>query len=90
LTLHVQQVQVRPAVLVQVQRCRIAAPALVVEADLGVDVCEAIVPEVAEQDARFVVLRFQVSGKGSVVGLVVATLLVVRGVDAHVAKQQIE
>ena len=96
--LHIEYVQVRPAVPIDVAGSRISSPAHVLQASLFRDVGEAIAALVAIEDALLEALRLKVAGKRvteAVVELVIDTVIgcftqFFRGVLADVGEEQIQ
>ena len=89
--LHVEHVEVHPAVPVDVERMGVAAPAGVGQADLLGYVGKAVAAQVAEQDAAFGVLRLQVVVERIHVPHVVAARAdAIGGVGPDIGEKQVE
>ena len=96
--LHIEYVQVRPAVPVDVAGSRIASPAHVPQAGLFRDIDEAIAALVVIEDALLEALRLEVAGKRVTEAVVERVIDTVIGcltqffgrVPAHVGEEQVE
>ena len=89
--LHVEHVEVRPAVLVEVEGMGVAAPAGVQQADLLGYVGKAVAAQVAVQNAAFGVLRLQVVVERILVPHVVAARSdAIAGIGPDVGEKQVQ
>src|SRR6185295_12013181 len=70
--LHVEDVEVGIAILVEIHQTRVAAPRAVDEADGGGDVLEAVAAAVVIENAGLRALGVEMAGEGVLVGVVEA------------------
>ena len=91
LPLHVEDIEIRPTVLVHVDNRGITAPAQIHEPDLAGHVLEAVPAQVAVQDAGFRAVGVRVAMEGvRQAHEVTARALRVAGVDTDIGHEQIE
>ena len=91
MTLHVEQEDIEPAVVIYVERAGVAGPTCVDKPDLFAHVFKLVVAVIAIEQTSFGPFGLEVARKGVLEANEISTLsLLVGRVDAYIGQQQVQ